>query len=97
MAVERRLPPVGEEIHLPGPSSQPVLLTIGITIALIGVTTNTAVLIAGLVMTLAVLFVWIRDARHEFAELPEDHHITAHDTAPIERPHPTEDATTRHG
>jgi len=97
MAVERRLPPVGEEIHLPGPSAQPILLTIGVTTTLVGVTTNLFVLALGIVLTLAVLYVWIRDARHEFAELPEDHHLITQDTAAIEQPHPTDDATTRHG
>ena len=32
------VPPAGEEIHLPGPSIQPLLLAFGITLALVGVT-----------------------------------------------------------
>ena len=38
--LDPEVPPAGEEIHLPGPSLQPLLLTVGITIALIGVTTG---------------------------------------------------------
>ena len=38
----RRAGPAGEEIHLPGPSIQPLLLAIGITVALLGVTTSLA-------------------------------------------------------
>jgi hypothetical protein len=71
---ERGTPPVGEEIHLPGPSLQPLLLTVGITAALIGVTTGLFLVIAGLVLTLGTLIFWIRDARREFEHLPSEHH-----------------------
>jgi hypothetical protein len=71
---ERSTPPVGEEIHMPGPSLQPLLLTVGLTMTLIGVTTALFLVIAGGILSLAVLFVWIRDARREFDELPSEHH-----------------------
>jgi hypothetical protein len=67
-------PPVGEEIHLPGPSLQPLLLTVGVTATLIGVTTALWLVIAGAILALATLFVWLRDARREFAHLPSEHH-----------------------
>jgi hypothetical protein len=67
-------PPAGEEIHLPGPSLQPLLLTVGFTTFLIGVTTSLVLLIAGGVLFLATLIVWIRDARREFDHLPSEHH-----------------------
>ena len=38
--LDPEVPPAGEEIHLPGPSLQPLLLTVGLTVALIGVTTS---------------------------------------------------------
>ena len=38
--LDPEVPPAGEEIHLPGGSIQPVLLTFGITVAIVGVTTN---------------------------------------------------------
>ena len=72
--LDRPVPPSGEDIHIPGPSIQPLLLTVGITMALLGVTISTVLLIAGLVLTAAVLFAWIRGARREFEELPADHH-----------------------
>lgn len=72
--VDPEIPPVGEEIHLPGGSLQPLLLTVGITIALIGATTSIVLVIIGAVLTLWVLFDWIKDARHEMAELPVHHH-----------------------
>jgi len=65
-----QLPPVGEEIHLPGGSIQPLLLTIGITIALVGVTTSIVAVIGGLILTVWVLIRWIADTRKDIAELP---------------------------
>ena len=85
----RPVPPAGEEIHLPPGSLQPLLLTVGITFSLVGITISTSLLVFGLVLSLATLAVWIRDARHEFEELPADHHPVSHDTAPIEKPGPT--------
>ena len=38
--LEPEVPAAGEEIHLPGPSIQPVLLAFGITIAIVGITTS---------------------------------------------------------
>ncbi len=67
-------PPAGEEIHIPGPSLQPLLLTVGVTTLLIGVTTAFFMVIAGAILSLAVLIVWIRDARREFQHLPSEHH-----------------------
>ena len=66
-------PPVGEEIHLPGPSLQPLLLTVGITTLLIGITTTIIFVIAGGILALATLILWIRDARREFQHLPSEH------------------------
>ena len=87
--IERPVPPAGEGIHLPGGSLQPILLTLGITFALVGITVSFALLAFGLVLTAVTLAVWIRDAVHEFEELPADHHPVSHDTAPIEQPGPT--------
>jgi hypothetical protein len=73
------LPPVGEEIHLPGGSLQPLLLTIGLTLALVGVTLSIVLVIAGGALSLWVLYSWISDTRRDIAELPvhtegENHH-----------------------
>ena len=67
------LPPVGEEIHLPGGSIQPLLLTIGITIALVGVTTSIVAVIFGSVLALWTIVRWIADTRRDIAELPLHH------------------------
>jgi hypothetical protein len=65
--------PSGEDIHLPGPSIQPLLLTIGITLGLVGVTTSVFLVIAGSVLSLAVIVRWIRDTRRDIDELPLEH------------------------
>lgn len=70
---EKPAPPAGEDIHLPGGSLQPLGLSVGITLALVGVTTSPVLLVAGLLLTVAMLYGWIRDARREFSELPAEH------------------------
>ena len=73
--LDPEIPPAGEEIHLPGPSIQPLLLTVGITMALLGVTIFFPFVIAGVLLSLWVIVRWIRDARHDIDELPlEPHH-----------------------
>jgi hypothetical protein len=66
------VPPVGEEIHLPGPTILPVLTAIGITLALIGVTTFIELTVAGALLTLGCTIAWIKDTRAEIDELPLD-------------------------
>jgi hypothetical protein len=72
--LDRDVPPAGEEIHLPGPSLQPLLVTVGITIALIGVTTSIYMVIVGVILTAWVSLRWIADTRRDINELPLDHH-----------------------
>jgi hypothetical protein len=73
--LERPVPPAGEDIHIPGPSIQPLLLTVGITATLLGITISPLFLsLPGAVLTIAVLVAWISGARREFEELPAEHH-----------------------
>jgi hypothetical protein len=72
--LEPEIPPAGDEIHLPGPSIQPVLLAFGITIAIVGITTFFALVVAGVVLSIGTIGVWIRDTRREIDELPLEHH-----------------------
>jgi hypothetical protein len=67
------VPPAGEEIHLPEPSIQPIMLAVGITIALIGVTTSLVAVIAGALIVVVTIVRWIADTRREMAELPLHH------------------------
>ena len=68
--LEREVPPVGEEIHLPGPSIDPILLAVGITIALVGVATSLLMVIAGGLLSLVIIVRWIAGARRDIDELP---------------------------
>jgi hypothetical protein len=71
--IDPQVPPVGEEIHLPGPSLQPLGLAVGITLAIVGVTLGPALWVPGVILALLVLVRWVRDARTELAELPLEH------------------------
>jgi len=71
--LEPEIPPAGDEIHLPGGSIQPLLLTVGLTVALVGVTTNIFLVIAGAILAVAVIIAWIRDTRRDIDELPLEH------------------------
>ena len=70
--LEPEAPPVGEEIHLPGPSILPVLTALGITLALIGITTFIEFTVIGGVLTIVCIVRWIKDTRQEIDELPLD-------------------------
>jgi hypothetical protein len=70
--LEPDTPPVGEEIHLPGPSILPVLMAVGITLALVGLTTFWELSVIGGLLTIGCLWQWIKDTRHEVDELPLD-------------------------
>lgn len=57
--------------HLPPPSIWPAVLAVGLAALLLGLVLNLVLLIIGTLITLAALALWVRDARREFAELPE--------------------------
>jgi hypothetical protein len=67
-------PPVGEEIHLPGPTLIPFICAIGITLVVIGTTINWIWSIVGGVLFIVTVVIWIRDTRRDVSELPESHH-----------------------
>jgi hypothetical protein len=72
--LDPELPPAGEEIHLPGPSNLPILTAVGITLALVGVTTFIEFTVVGVLLTLYCVVRWIGDTRREIDELPLDPH-----------------------
>jgi len=71
--LDRPIPPAGEEIHLPGPSIQPFLLTVFITMVILGLTITWFLTIVGGIGVVAVLVRWIADTRRDIAELPLEH------------------------
>lgn len=72
---EAGAPPVGEEIHLPGPSVLPVLTAVGITLAVVGTTIDWKVWSSmGVLITVVCIVIWVRDVRRDVESLPEEHH-----------------------
>ena len=68
------IPPTGEEIHLPGPSILPLLTAVGITLALVGITTFIELTVVGVILTIVCVVPLDQDTRHEIDELPLDAH-----------------------
>jgi len=66
-------PEPGEAVHLPEPSYLPVLVAFGITLAVVGVVINVAVLAIGVLITLVSVVRWVRQTREEMADLPLEH------------------------
>ena len=73
MSAENDTPPVGEEIHLPGPTFLPVACAAGITLTVIGTTINLVISAIGLILFVVTTIMWIRDTRRDIDELPEEH------------------------
>jgi hypothetical protein len=72
--IEQDAPPVGEEIHLPGPTLIPFMTAIGITLIVIGTTITIILSIVGAIIFVVTTIMWIRDTRRDVAALPEEHH-----------------------
>ena len=67
------VPPVGEEIHLPGPSFLPIFMAVGITLAVIGITIHFLITVVGAIIFLFTCVRWLRETRESMAELPLEH------------------------
>lgn len=70
---EQTPPPVGEEIHLPGPSLLPIFNAAGITLALIGITLGWELSVIGGILLVVTTWKWIASTRRDIAQLPPDH------------------------
>jgi hypothetical protein len=71
---EQTPPPVGEEIHLPGPSLLPILNAAGLTLALIGITLGWVLVVVGGILFVVTTWKWIASTRRDIAALPPEHH-----------------------
>ena len=71
--MERPVPPPGEEIHLPGPSLQPLLVATGVTLTLLGVTFGLWLVVVGVILTVVTIVRWVADVRRDIEELPLEH------------------------
>ena len=59
---------------MPVPSLLPIVNSVGLTLAIVGVTLSIAVTVFGLAVFLVSTIIWIGKARQEFDELPAEHH-----------------------
>ena len=73
MSEQQPPPPVGEEIHLPGPSVLPLVSAIGITLTIVGTTLGLVISAIGLVIVIVTTVMWIRSTRRDIDALPEEH------------------------
>lgn len=70
---DEQAPPVGEEIHLPGPTLIPLFTAVGITLIVVGTTITPILSVIGLIIFVVTTVRWIRDTRRDISELPEEH------------------------
>jgi type IV secretory pathway TrbD component len=70
---EPTAPPAGEAIHLPGPSYLPIVVAVGVTIAVVGVVRSWLIVALGVIITLVAVVRWIRETRQDMGELPLEH------------------------
>ncbi len=71
--VETEAAPVGEHIHMPGPSILPLLNAAGLALAIVSLTLSWWLVAAGLLVFLGTTIKWVRDVRRDISELPLDH------------------------
>jgi hypothetical protein len=71
--IEHDAPPVGEEIHLPGPTLLPFVMAIGIVLIVIGTTIDWLFSAIGGVIFIVTAVMWIRDTQRDVSQLPEEH------------------------
>ena len=74
--LDPELPPVGEEIHLPGPSKLPILTAFATMLLVVGITTIPVISVFGGLMLIVCIVLWVKDTHRETNELPLDggHH-----------------------
>jgi len=72
--LDPEIPPVGEEIHLPGPTALPITAAAGLTLVVIGTTIDWIWSVVGAVILIMVVVRWVRDTRRDVSALPEEHH-----------------------
>ena len=70
---EKSPPPAGERIHLPGPSIQPVLIALALTMVLLGLLGLWFLTVLGVILLLFVMVRWIVSATREYRDLPARH------------------------
>jgi hypothetical protein len=72
--IDQQTAPVGEEVHLPGPSLLPLLSAVAVTLMVVGLTIGWYLSIIGVILFVVTTVMWIRDTRRDVDSLPEEHH-----------------------
>jgi hypothetical protein len=71
-------PPAGEQVHMPAPSILPLINAAGLALAIVSITLNWKLVVAGAIIFLVTAVKWIGDTRTEISHLPlehgDDHH-----------------------
>jgi hypothetical protein len=70
---EEQVPPRGEPVHLPDPSYLPVVVALGVTLAVVGVVVNLVLCGIGAVIAVYAIVRWIGQTRQEISDLPLEH------------------------
>jgi hypothetical protein len=65
--------PTGEQIHMPAPSILPLINAAGLALAIVSITLNWILVVAGLIIFLVTAIKWIGDTRREISHLPLEH------------------------
>ena len=71
---EIEAPPLGEDVHMPGPSIVPLLNAVGIALCLLALTTTWILAAFGGPLFVWTLIRWVIDVRRDVDALPLEHH-----------------------
>jgi hypothetical protein len=66
-------PPVGEQLHIPGPSILPLINAAGLAFAIISITLSWYLVAFGAIVFVVTAIKWIGDTRRDISELPLEH------------------------
>jgi sterol desaturase/sphingolipid hydroxylase (fatty acid hydroxylase superfamily) len=67
------VPPAGEQFHMPAPSALPLVNAAALAAAIVSITISWWLVGFAMIIFVATTIRWIRDTRHEIAELPLEH------------------------
>jgi hypothetical protein len=70
---ETRVPPAGEDVHMPAPSALPLVNAAALAIAIVSITLSWWLVGAAGLVFLGTTIKWVRDVRRDINELPLDH------------------------
>ena len=68
-----RTPPVGEEIHIPGPSLLPFISAAAVTGIVVGTTIWWVWSALGGLVLIICVYRWVTDTNRDISSLPEEH------------------------